>query len=461
MNERAHRAPENKMGVMPENKLLLSMAVPIMISMLVQAFYNVVDSIFVGQLSENALNAVSLAFPIQNLMISVAVGTGVGINALLSKSLGEKKQDMVNKTAMNGLFLTLLSYLLFAAIGLTCSGLFFRAQTDIPEILNYGQDYMFLCCTLSFGLFFSITFERTLQSTGRTFYTMLSQATGAIINIILDPILIFGYFGLPRLEVAGAAWATVIGQIIGGLLNLYCNLRHNPDIQFRLKGFRPSLPIVRNIYSVGVPSIIMSSIGSVMVFGMNKILIAFTPTATAVFGVYFKLQSFIFMPVFGLNNGMVPIVAYNYGARKPDRILKTIRLSLCYAVSLMAVGFLIFQVFPAQLLSMFESEEATGDMIRIGVPALRTISISFLFAGFCIVPSGVFQALGHGVYSMLVSFARQLVVLLPAAFILSRIHGLDTVWWAFPFAELFAVSLCALFLLRVYRREIAPMLEPK
>ena len=398
MNERAHRAPENKMGVMPENKLLLSMAVPIMISMLVQAFYNVVDSIFVGQLSENALNAVSLAFPIQNLMISVAVGTGVGINALLSKSLGEKKQDMVNKTAMNGLFLTLLSYLLFAAIGLTCSGLFFRAQTDIPEILNYGQDYMFLCCTLSFGLFFSITFERTLQSTGRTFYTMLSQATGAIINIILDPILIFGYFGLPRLEVAGAAWATVIGQIIGGLLNLYCNLRHNPDVQFRLKGFRPSLPIVRNIYSVGVPSIIMSSIGSVMVFGMNKILIAFTPTATAVFGVYFKLQSFIFMPVFGLNNGMVPIVAYNYGARKPDRILKTIRLSLCYAVSLMAVGFLIFQVFPAQLLSMFESEEATGDMIRIGVPALRTISISFLFAGFCIVPSGVFQALGHGVY---------------------------------------------------------------
>ncbi len=456
MNERAHRAPENKMGVMPENKLLLSMAVPIMISMLVQAFYNVVDSIFVGQLSENALNAVSLAFPIQNLMISVAVGTGVGINALLSKSLGEKKQDMVNKTAMNGLFLTLLSYLLFAAIGLTCSGLFFRAQTDIPEILNYGQDYMFLCCTLSFGLFFSITFERTLQSTGRTFYTMLSQATGAIINIILDPILIFGYFGLPRLEVAGAAWATVIGQIIGGLLNLYCNLRHNPDIQFRLKGFRPSLPIVRNIYSVGVPSIIMSSIGSVMVFGMNKILIAFTPTATAVFGVYFKLQSFIFMPVFGLNNGMVPIVAYNYGARKPDRILKTIRLSLCYAVSLMAVGFLIFQVFPAQLLSMFESEEATGDMIRIGVPALRTISISFLFAGFCIVPSGVFQALGRGVYSMLVSFARQLVVLLPAAFILSRIHGLDTVWWAFPLADIGAVALSFYFLRQVYRQEIKP-----
>ena len=456
MNERAHRAPENKMGVMPENKLLLSMAVPIMISMLVQAFYNVVDSIFVGQLSENALNAVSLAFPIQNLMISVAVGTGVGINALLSKSLGEKKQDMVNKTAMNGLFLTLLSYLLFAAIGLTCSGLFFRAQTDIPEILNYGQDYMFLCCTLSFGLFFSITFERTLQSTGRTFYTMLSQATGAIINIILDPILIFGYFGLPRLEVAGAAWATVIGQIIGGLLNLYCNLRNNPDIQFRLKGFRPSLPIVRNIYSVGVPSIIMSSIGSVMVFGMNKILIAFTPTATAVFGVYFKLQSFIFMPVFGLNNGMVPIVAYNYGARKPDRILKTIRLSLCYAVSLMAVGFLIFQVFPAQLLSMFESEEATGDMIRIGVPALRTISISFLFAGFCIVPSGVFQALGHGVYSMLVSFARQLVVLLPAAFILSRIHGLDTVWWAFPLADIGAVALSFYFLRQVYRQEIKP-----
>lgn len=456
MEEKREKMQENKMGVLPVNRLLLSMSVPIMISMLVSALYNIVDSVYVSRVSEDALNAVSLAFPVQNLMIAVSTGTGVGINALLSKSLGEKKQDMVNKTAMNGLFLTLLSYLLFAAIGLTCSGLFFRAQTDIPEILNYGQDYMFLCCTLSFGLFFSITFERTLQSTGRTFYTMLSQATGAIINIILDPILIFGYFGLPRLEVAGAAWATVIGQIIGGLLNLYCNLRHNPDIQFRLKGFRPSLPIVRNIYSVGVPSIIMSSIGSVMVFGMNKILIAFTPTATAVFGVYFKLQSFIFMPVFGLNNGMVPIVAYNYGARKPDRILKTIRLSLCYAVSLMAVGFLIFQVFPAQLLSMFESEEATGDMIRIGVPALRTISISFLFAGFCIVPSGVFQALGHGVYSMLVSFARQLVVLLPAAFILSCIHGLDTVWWAFPLADIGAVALSFYFLRQVYRQEIKP-----
>ena len=378
MSERPQGAPENKMGVMPENKLLISMAVPIMISMLVQAFYNVVDSIFVGQLSENALNAVSLAFPIQNLMISVAVGTGVGINALLSKSLGEKKQDMVNRTAMNGLFLTLLSYLLFAVIGLTCSGLFFRAQTDISEILDYGRDYMFLCCTLSFGLFFSITFERTLQSTGRTFYTM------------------------------------------------------------------------------GVPSIIMSSIGSVMVFGMNKILIAFTPTATAVFGVYFKLQSFIFMPVFGLNNGMVPIVAYNYGARKPGRIVKTIKLSLCYAVSLMVIGFLIFQIFPAQLLSMFEAEDATGDLIRIGVPALRTISISFLFAGFCIVPSGVFQALGHGVFSMLVSFARQLVVLLPAAFVLSKIHGLDTVWWAFPLADIGAVALSVFFLRRVYRQEIQP-----
>jgi len=390
MNERAHRAPENKMGVMPENKLLLSMAVPIMISMLVQAFYNVVDSIFVGQLSENALNAVSLAFPIQNLMISVAVGTGVGINALLSKSLGEKKQDMVNKTAMNGLFLTLLSYLLFAAIGLTCSGLFFRAQTDIPEILNYGQDYMFLCCTLSFGLFFSITFERTLQSTGRTFYTMLSQATGAIINIILDPILIFGYFGLPRLEVAGAAWATVIGQIIGGLLNLYCNLRHNPDIQFRLKGFRPSLPIVRNIYSVGVPSIIMSSIGSVMVFGMNKILIAFTPTATAVFGVYFKLQSFIFMPVFGLNNGMVPIIAYNLGAKKPDRMLKTIKLGSLYATLIMVLGFAAFQLIHGFLLSVLF--QASAQMLEIGVTALRIISFSFLLAGFGIVCSTTFQA---------------------------------------------------------------------
>lgn len=451
-------AQENKMGVMPVNRLLLNMAVPIIISMLVQALYNVVDSVFVAKLSEDALNAVSLAFPVQNLMIAVAVGTGVGINALLSRSLGEKQQERANQTAMNGMFLAAVSCLVFTVLGLTCARLFYTIQTDIPTIVDYGTDYLTICCGTSFGLFLSVTCERLLQATGRTIFTMASQAVGAVINIILDPILIFGLFGLPRLEVAGAALATVIGQICGGLLGLYCNLRHNPDIQLSWKNLRPRKSIIAGIYSVGVPSIAMQSIGSVMVFGMNQILISFTATATAVFGVYFKLQSFIFMPVFGLNNGMVPIVAYNYGARKPDRIIKTIKLSIAYAVGIMLAGMLLFQFAPHVLLSLFlEEGQDTGDLLTIGVPALRTISYSFLFAGFCIVSSSVFQALGHGVFSLVVSVVRQLVVLLPVAFLLSRIHGLDTVWWAFPIAELFSLAMCALFLRHLYQQEIVPM----
>jgi len=443
------------MGIMPVNKLLMNMAVPMMISMLVQALYNVVDSIFVSKLSENALNAVSLAFPVQNLMIAVAAGTGVGINALLSRSLGQKDQKMADDAARNGMFLALLSFLAFSVLGFTCSRLYFAVQTEIDGIVSYGTQYLTICCGLSAGLFAAVTFERLLQATGRTFFTMITQAVGALTNIILDPILIFGLFGFPRMEVAGAALATVIGQTTGGVLALIFNLTRNPDIHLSMKGFRPSRRVISIIYSVGLPSIAMQSIGSVMVFGMNQILIAFTATATAVFGVYFKLQSFIFMPVFGLNNGMVPIVAYNYGARKPDRIIKTIKLSILYAVGIMFVGFLAFQIIPDVFLSMFLAEgETTGDLLTIGVPALRTISISFLFAGFCVVSSAVFQALGHGVLSLIVSVVRQLVVLLPVAFLLSKIHGLDTVWWAFPIAELFSVTLCALFLRRVYRREI-------
>ena len=455
-----NKPAENKMGTMPVNRLLLSMSIPIMISMLVQALYNVVDSIFVAQLSEDALNAVSLAFPIQNLMISVAVGTGVGINALLSKSLGEKRQDRANAAAMNGLFLAAVSYIVFMLIGLTCSRLFFAIQTDKQAIVDYGADYMFIVCTLSVGMFFQITFERILQATGRTLYTMFTQALGAIINIVLDPILIFGLFGLPRMEVAGAALATVLGQVIAAIVSVVINATRNPDVQLSLKGFRPQGHIISRIYAVGVPSIIMSSIGSVMVFGMNKILIAFTTTATAVFGVYFKLQSFVFMPVFGLNNGMVPIVAYNYGARRPDRIKQTIKLSVIYAVCIMLVGLLIFQVFPDVLLNLFRSEQDTGDMLTIGVPALRIISLSFLFAGYSVVCSSVFQALGHGVLSLVVSVVRQLVVLLPASFVISRLGGLSVVWWAFPIAELFSVALCTLFLRRVYRKEIHPLMEP-
>lgn len=451
-------ANENKMGVMPVNRLLLNMAVPMVISMLVQALYNVVDSVFVAKLSEDALNAVSLAFPVQNLMISVAVGTGVGINALLSRSLGQKDQEKADQTAMNGLFLALVSCLVFTVLGFTASRFFYTVQTDIAGIVEYGEDYLTIVCGISLGLFAGVTLDRILQATGRTFLTMITQAIGAILNIVLDPILIFGLFGFPRMEVAGAALATVIGQIVGACLSVYFNLRRNPDIHMKLRGFRPNSSVIKGIYSVGVPSIAMQSIGSVMVFGMNQILLTFTATATAVFGVYFKLQSFIFMPVFGLNNGMVPIVAYNYGAGHPDRISKTIRLSVMYAVSIMLLGFLAFQLIPHVFLGMFMAEgETSGDMLAIGVPALRIISYSFLFAGFCVVCSSVFQALGHGVLSLLVSVIRQLVVLLPASFVLSRQFGLRAVWWGFPIAEVASVTLCVLFLRLVYQREILPM----
>ena len=452
---------ENKMGVMPVNKLLLNMAVPMMISMLVQALYNVVDSYFVSKISEDALNAVSLAFPVQNLMIAVAVGTGVGINSLLSRSLGQKNQKKADRVAMNGLLLALLSCLVFTVLGLTCSRLFFAVQTDIGQIVDYGEDYLFIVCGVSVGLFTSVTLDRLLQATGRTFLTMITQAVGAITNIVLDPIMIFGLFGFPRMEVAGAALATVVGQIFAALLSLYFNLRKNPDLHFSLRGMRPSGPVIRGIYSVGVPSIAMQSIGSVMVFGMNQILIAFTATATAVFGVYFKLQSFIFMPVFGLNNGMVPIVAFNYGARKPDRITRTIRLAIIYAVCIMLVGFALFQLIPDVFLRLFMAEgDTAGDMLTIGVPALRTISLSFVFAGVCVVASSVFQALGHGVFSLIVSVVRQLVVLLPVGFLLSRTGQLDLVWLAFPVAELFSLVLCVFFLRRVYLHEIKPLYSP-
>jgi len=453
-------ANENKMGVMPVNKLLLNMAIPMVISMLVQALYNVVDSVFVAKLSEDALNAVSLAFPVQNLMISVAVGTGVGINALLSRSLGQKDQKTADQAAINGLFLAFLSCVVFTILGFTCARLFYSVQTDISGIVDQGTNYLTIVCGVSFGLFAGVTFDRLLQATGHTFLTMITQAVGALTNIILDPILIFGLFGFPRMEVAGAALATVLGQIFGAVLSIYFNLRHNPDIHFVWKGFRPSKRVIKGIYSVGLPSIAMQSIGSVMVFGMNQILLAFTATATAVFGVYFKLQSFIFMPIFGLNNGMVPIVAYNYGARQPDRIMKTIKLSIIYAVSVMLFGLVLFQTIPEVFLSFFVSESDTsGDLLTIGVPALRTITISWSFAGLCVVSSSVFQALGHGVFSLVMSLVRQLVVLLPVAFLLSRLFGLGMVWWAFPIAEFFSVAVCLFCLRKIYRNEIMPMRE--
>lgn len=443
-----NKPAENKMGTMPVNRLLLSMSIPIMISMLVQALYNVVDSIFVAQLSEDALNAVSLAFPIQNLMISVAVGTGVGINALLSKSLGEKRQDRANAAAMNGLFLAAVSYIVFMLIGLTCSRLFFAIQTDKQAIVDYGADYMFIVCTLSVGMFFQITFERILQATGRTLYTMFTQALGAIINIVLDPILIFGLFGLPRMEVAGAALATVLGQVIAAIVSVVINATRNPDVQLSLKGFRPQGHIISRIYAVGVPSIIMSSIGSVMVFGMNKILISFTEAATAVFGAYFKLQSFIFMPIFGLNNAMVPIISYNYGAGKPERFRRTIRLSAVTAIAIMCVGLAFFEIIPGTLLGLFSPSE---EMLTIGRTALRIIGLTFPLAGFCIVSGSVFQALGTPFYSLIVSVCRQICVLLPVAYLLSLTGRLELVWWSFPIAELVSLTLSAIFLRRTLR----------
>lgn len=442
---------ENKMGVMPVNQLLISMSLPMMISMLVQALYNIVDSVFVSRINENALTAVSLAFPIQTLMIALGSSTGVGINALLSKSLGEKNFNKANKTAVNGIFLSWVSYVVFLLVGIFLTGPFYLSQTKDAQIIEYGKQYLTIICCCSFGMYTQFVSERLLQSTGKTFYTMITQGTGAIINIILDPIFIFGYFGVPRMGVAGAAIATVIGQIVAGIAAMIINIKKNTEIRIQFRGFKPDMHIIAQIYRVGIPSIIMQAIGSVMTYGMNKILLAFTSTAAAVFGVYFKLQSFIFMPVFGLNNGMVPIIAYNYGAGKKGRLIKTIKLSIAYAVVLMLIGFAVFQIFPAQLFALFEASET---MLSIGIPALRIISISFLLAGFSIVCSSVFQALGNGVYSMFVSIARQLVVLLPVAYLLSLSGSVTNVWWAFPIAELMSVLLSSFFMYRIYHKVI-------
>ena len=442
---------ENKMGVMPVNRLLFSMSLPMILSMLVQALYNIVDSIFVAQIGETALAAVSLAFPVQNLIIAVSVGTGVGVNALLSRSLGEKNQETANLAAVNGIFVFFLSYLLFAVFGLFFARMYFSVQTSNPEIIEQGTIYLSVCSIFSFGIFLEIALERIMQSTGRTIYNMITQGLGAIINIILDPILIFGLFGFPRMGIMGAAVATVIGQIIAMLLLLYFNIRKNSDVNLNMRRFRPDTAIIAEIYRVGLPSIIMQSISSVMTFGVNKILLLFSETAVSVFGIYFKLQSFIFMPVFGLNNAMVPIVAYNYGAARKDRIMKTIRSSVTAAVAIMLAGLAIFQIFPEQLLYLFDASE---HMMGIGVPALRIISLSFLFAGYCIVIGSVFQALGNGVYSLITSAARQLVCILPAAWLFASVFGLHAVWYAFPLAEIISVVLTTLLFRRIYQKKI-------
>ena len=444
---------ENKMGVMPIEKLLLSMSLPMMISMLVQALYNIVDSIFVSRINEYALRAVSLAFPIQSLMIAVSVGTAVGINAFLSRTLGEKDFEKANTIAVNGIFIELASYVVFAFIGIFASRPFFASQTAIAQVREYGIVYLTICCTAGIGIFMQVVFERLLQSTGRAFHAMVTQGVGAVINLVLDPILIFGYFGMPAMGVAGAAVATVAGQIVAAVLAIVFNLKFNKDIRLSFRGFRPSGELIGNIYKVGVPSIIMQAIGSVMTYGMNLILEAFGAAQT-VFGIYFKLQSFIFMPVFGLNNGMVPIIAYNFGAGSRERVVKTMKSSIGYAVCIMLVGLAAMELFPAQLIGLFD-EEATSELLVIGVPALRTICLSFCFAGYCIVVGSVFQALGNGVYSMLVSIARQLCVLLPVAWLFSLSGDVNLIWWAFPIAELVSLCMSTYFLMRIHRNIIS------
>ena len=443
---------ENKMGVMPVKQLIISMSLPMMISMLVQALYNVVDSMFVARLSEDALTAVTLAFPMQNALISFAAGTGVGINALLSKSLGEKRFDRADEAANNGLFLGFLTYILFLLLGLFAAGPFIGTQIKDPVVQEYGTAYLKVCLCLSFGAIYQVTFERLLQSTGRTFYSMISQATGAIINIIFDPIMIFGLFGFPKLGVAGAALATVLGQVIAACISLFLNLKKNEDIHISLPQImRPSAEVIKKIYFVAVPSILMMSIGSVMTYAMNQILGAFSKTATAVFGVYSKLQSFFFMPVIGLNNGLIPVLAYNYGARRSDRIKEALKFAMSLAVGIMLFGTLVFHLVPQVLLGMFNASE---EMLRIGVPALRIISLSFGLAGACIAMGSIFQAFSYSYYSLIVSVGRQLVVLIPVAMFLASFGEVTLIWWAFPIAELMSTVLSIIFFLRLYNRTV-------
>nr|WP_317399261.1 MATE family efflux transporter [uncultured Gemmiger sp.] len=443
-----------RMGTEPLNPLLLSLAIPMMISMLVQALYNVVDSIFVSYVNEAALSAVSLAYPIQNLLIAFAVGTAVGVNAYLSKNLGEGNHAEADRAAANGLFLAVCSAIAFLIFGLFGARAFITAQTTDPLIARYGAEYLSICTIFSLGCCVQCMMEKILVSTGRSTFAMTTQLIGAVTNIVLDPIFIFGLFGVPRMEAAGAAVATVIGQFVGAAAALTLHFLYNKDVHITLRGFRPNGKTIRRIYQVGIPSIAMNAIGSVMTFGMNAILITFSSTAVAIFGVYFKLQSFVFMPVFGLNNGMVPIVSYNYGARKPERILGTKRLAAIYAVGIMVLGFLAGQFLPGVMLGIFN---ASPDMLSIGVVALRIISVSFLLAGFNVISSAYFQALGHGVLALWVSVIRQLVVLLPTGWLLSLAGRLELVWWSFPIAEVVAFILCVIFQRVCYNKIIRPM----
>ena len=456
MSSQPQPAKENIMGTMPIPKLLITMSGPMMISMLVQALYNVVDSMFVSRISEAALTAVSLAYPVQNLMIAVATGTGVGINALLSRNLGEKNFAQANRVASNTIFLGVVSSLAVALLGIVGTRFYFTVQISDPEIIQLGCDYLFWIMVLSIGCFGQVLLSRLLQSTGKTVYSMVIQLVGAVLNIILDPILIFGLLGCPALGVAGAAIATVISQFVGLGLGIYYNWRKNPEIRITLAGMRPNLPVISRIYSVGLPSILMQAVPSVLIFGLNQILVSFSETAAAVYGVWFKLQGFAFLPIIGMNNGVVPIVAYNYGARKPDRIVRTVKLAVQVALCIMAVAIALFQLAPDKLLGFFR---ASPDMLTIGVPALRTMSLCFIVGGFTIVASSFLQALGKGLLSMSIAVFRQLLLVLPLAWLFSLSGSLNLVWFAFPVAEVLAGLLTAYYIYRIYHRVIRPLAD--
>lgn len=456
MQTQTNTLQENKMGVMPVPKLLVNMALPMIISMLVQALYNIVDSIYVSQVSESAVTALSLAFPVQNMQIGFGVGIGVGVNSLLSKSLGEKNQDAADRAAGNGIFLVIISTVLFMLFGIFGARPYFTMQSQVAETVEGGIAYTQICCLFTAGIFVQILGERLLQATGRTVLTMIAQGVGAIVNIILDPIFIHGWFGMPQMGIAGAAVATVIGQWAGAGLCIYLNLRHNPEVHIRLRNVKPVGHILGPVLAVGVPAIVMNAIGSIMNFGMNQILQGFQETATGVFGVYYKLQSFFFMPLFGLNNASISILAYNYGARKPKRIVQTLEVACAIAVGIMLAGLLVFQLAPGALLGMFHP---SADFLAIGTSALRIISLHFPIAAFSIILSASFQALGNGIYSTIVSLCRQLLVLLPVAYLLSLTGNVHNVWWSFPVAEIVSLAVTAALFGRIYRQKIKPMYE--
>ena len=452
---------ENKMGYMPENKLLLSMSIPMMLSMLIQALYNIVDGLFVAGISpeQYELTAVNLAFPAQNLMIAVSVGVGVGINALISRNLGIGNKDKANKIAGQGLFIAIVSFVLFAIFGTILARPYFElmtadisAEAEKSQVIEMGVEYLTICFVASFGIFIQVAHEKFMQATGKTTLSMITQTVGAIVNIVFDPILIYGWFGLPAMGIVGAAYATVGGQIVSAITGIILQKKKNTEVVLKLENVKPDVKIIGEIFKIGLPSILMNSIGSFMTASFNKIIMALNQYAVNVFGIYFKLQSFIFMPVFGFNNGMISIVSYNYGARKRKRLIRTIKLGLIYAVSFMLLGFAIFQLFPGVFLSMFKlSEEAIN---TVGIPALRTISISFIFAGFSIICSAVFQSFGYSLFSMFISIGRQLVTLLPVAYLLSLTGDVNNVWWAYPIAEFVCVVLSVIFYIYIYKKKI-------